>query len=174
MQSEAIFTFTILVFHIATGVHSRKTNGQDSHYYTGSCDNRNLCDDDWSTCIDGSCIACSPENSVCNDFNKYYFIIDWPCCPGTTCEPIPGLINHHCRPNNNNCKSDYDCDTKHSGLRCLKRLGKCGLCKPDGELCNLVHDNQECCSAFCDISVSDASNNIGRCVNLFPFGVNQV
>jgi hypothetical protein len=153
MPSEAIFTLLTILTLKVLSVKTEET--------------QNLLQ-----CIGEQCITCYPENSVCGGDNQFFNKID--CCAGTTCRPIPGLVNHHCRPNNNDCKSDSDCDTDHSGLRCLLRLDKCGLCKEDGELCELIHDTYECCSNFCDISLFPKLNNTGRCINLFPFSANLV
>lgn len=131
----------------------------------GTCNNDNNCYP-WHHCIDNKCIRCAPVNSMCNGEDDS---TSWDCCKGTTCEPIPGFTNPHCRPNQNNCTHDNDCGPK-SGLSCLKRIGKCGLCRDNGELCTLVNDTKECCSGFCDISATVPKSKVGimgRCVDLF-------
>lgn len=102
----------------------------------------------WQTCVDNKCILCSKPSSFCGDST-------WPCCPGTTCEPIPGLQNaSQCVPNHNSCRTDADCK---GGLRCDITLGKCGICKSDGSVCL---DFTRCCSGYCNLK-----KNI--CQNLF-------
>jgi hypothetical protein len=99
----------------------------------------------FESCENGKCVLCTKQNAICSYGN-------WRCCEGTTCESIPGLEKEMCVPNNNNCRTDADCS---GGLRCLARLGKCGLCHSNGEKCTLPYDKYECCSSYCAIHLNN-------------------
>lgn len=106
----------------------------------------------FEACDDGKCVLCHKRYASCT------FMSSWGCCKGNTCEEIPGLLNEYgsqqsmCVPNNNRCKTNADCG---GGLRCLARLGKCGLCHNNGESCSLPYDKYECCSSYCAIHLND-------------------
>lgn len=98
---------------------------------------------DFEKCENNTCVLCTSQNAVCYDYS-------WPCCEGTSCQEIPNLNTSMCVPNNNNCKSDVDCV---GGLRCIVRLGKCGICNSNGKHCTLPYDSLECCSSYCAIHI---------------------
>lgn len=106
----------------------------------------------FESCENGKCVLCTKQNVLCSGIGN------WRCCEGTTCEGIPGLVDNvdrqekMCVPNNNNCRTDADCS---GGLRCLARLGKCGLCHTNGEKCTLPYDKYECCSSYCAIHLNN-------------------
>ena len=162
MHGFTVVVATILQVILYTGVDGASTAHVVEQRYIndrgGKCTNDINCEN-WLTCVDGICTQCSATNSVCGHNRD----LNWPCCKDTTCESIPGLDNYHCRPNKNNCVYDSDCS--HSGLKCLRRVGKCGICRPTGDACTLIGDVRECCSNFCDISVG--LNGTGICVDLF-------
>jgi hypothetical protein len=99
----------------------------------------------FESCERGKCVLCTKQNAICSSDN-------WRCCEGNTCESIPGLEQKMCVPNNNNCRTNADCS---GGLRCLARLGKCGLCHSNGEKCTLPYDTYECCSSYCAIHLNN-------------------
>ena len=106
----------------------------------------------FESCENGKCVLCTKQNAICGGLSN------WRCCEGTTCESIPGLLDNAetngrmCVPNNNNCRIDADCS---GGLRCIARLGKCGLCHSNGEKCTLPYDKYECCSSYCAINLNN-------------------
>lgn len=99
----------------------------------------------WMSCIDNKCLKCTKETAVCEGANDL-----WPCCPGTTCEKVPGTNMTWCLKNKNKCEVDADCPPS---LKCIQSKKKCGICKGDNEPCSaLGNGQQECCSNFCNLS----------------------
>jgi len=98
----------------------------------------------FESCQNGRCTLCTKEGAVCRTE-----FLAWPCCDGSTCEYIPGLNTTMCVPRQNKCQTDSDCI---GGLRCVVRLGKCGICRDFGEKCTLPYDSLECCSGYCKTS----------------------
>jgi len=108
----------------------------------------------WQSYINNECVSCGKLTTSCDNTT-------WPCCAGTTCEPIPGLQVSKCVQNQNKCTSNSDCAV---GFKCLLRLGKCGICREDGGFCESpYHEGDECCSGYCNIS----QYGYGVCKNLF-------
>ena len=109
----------------------------------------------WLNCENNICKWCSRETFVCN--SRYENV---NCCDGTRCEIVPGSMGTSmCLYNHNMCVSTGQCPQP---LKCLMRLGKCGMCKNIGEACTLPHrEDSECCSSHCKIS----SNGTGVCTD---------
>jgi hypothetical protein len=124
--------------------------------HTGDTCHSNSDCDSWLTCINNECTACLRQDVRCDPHTSGF---DSQCCEGTTCENIPGLNGSQCRPHENICSNDAQCS---GGLKCLQRIGKCGLCHSNGEHCSLPYDDLECCSSYCNIS----TNGSGVCTNL--------
>ncbi|CCV01743.1 hypothetical protein IIV22_066L [Invertebrate iridescent virus 22] len=138
MKQVVLLLQTILLCTLSNAQHSGSTCQLDS-----DCDS-------WLSCINGLCTSCAKAGNICEPGATTGF---FKCCDGsnTTCELIPGRNNtSQCMPNNNNCRTNADCSY---GLSCLMRLGKCGLCHPNGEKCTLPYDTLECCSSYCRIGV---------------------
>ena len=115
------------------------------------CFTGNSCNSDENCLPFESC-----ENQICKlRFKKgglcTHFSLNWSCVQNTTCVDVPGLNHKMCMSNNNNCSTHADCE---HGFRCIKRLGKCGLCHIDGQPCTLPYDNFECCSSYCAIHLN--------------------
>lgn len=100
----------------------------------------------WLACVNNVCTACSNIGSSCQKNGTGYLS---ECCPNTTCEDIPGLNSTLCVTSKNSCSTDKDC---LPSLQCIQRLGKCGVCHPDGTACTLPYDSLECCSNYCRIT----------------------
>lgn len=116
------------------------------HHTGDTCQKDSDCDY-WLTCVNNVCDACRKVGTRCEP-GATGFLTE--CCQGSTCEAIPGLNGtSQCRPNKNKCLSNRECS---DGLKCLMRLGKCGMCRENGEKCSLPYDDLECCSSYCKIT----------------------
>jgi hypothetical protein len=145
MRPEVLLVLqTILLYNLGSCQHAGETCQIDE-----DCDS-------WLACVNNVCTACRKVDTTCEPTGSGFLS---ECCPGTTCEIIPGLYGtSRCEPNKNKCLTDIDCS---GGLKCLFRLGKCGMCHPNGETCTLPYDSLECCSSYCRIG----SQGRGKCAD---------
>ena len=118
------------------------------------CDERSRCAP-WLTCVDGKCTRCKKAGVACDPSDG-----TWGCCKGFTCTKVPGLNSSICEVSSK-CTKDQDCQF---GLRCVQRLGECGVCKSDYSFCTLPYDSGECCSNYC--SIFPDHPGIGVCKSL--------
>lgn len=134
------------------------SNTQPQHV-GDKCQSNSDCDA-WLSCLNNVCTACAKPGNICIPGTTIGF---FKCCDGsnTTCELIPGLNGtNRCMRNQNNCNNDSDCAY---GLFCLKRLGKCGLCHPNGERCTISNSKFECCSGYCKTDIYNDDSESGIC-----------
>lgn len=111
----------------------------------------------WMACSENTCQWCHKPGTLCGEIYS-------PCCKGLVCQKMHDNIYKNtsvCLPES--CRVESDCPR---GFGCLLRLGKCELCKKDGESCSLPYDDEECCSGFCYLPIG-APKGVGICKNLF-------
>jgi hypothetical protein len=150
----------------------------DGRLSSDQCDYDSDCDPRL-TCIRNRCTMCTREGTTCSETDA------WACCEGTVCHKIPGTDKSMClRGDFNRCLTNTDCS---HDLKCVLRLGQCGVCKSDGEICSLPlvppaqrqtlaqslalgkaqsledHKSLECCSSYCRL----IDNMVGKCTSLF-------
>jgi len=124
--------------------------------------NGKTCDSDsgclpWMSCIDNTCQWCGKPGTLCGEIYS-------PCCKGFVCQKMHDNAYKNasiCLPES--CRVESDCP---QGFGCSLRLGKCEICKKDGEICSLPFDDEECCSGFCYLP-RNTVNGRGICKNLF-------
>lgn len=102
--------------------------------------------DGWLACENNVCTKCGKIGTACGSGLTY------PCCDKSRCMPIAGGNFSQCLPDHfsGDCASDADCAY---GLKCLLRIGKCGICKYTGSQCSpgmeQLDQGLECCSGYC-------------------------
>jgi hypothetical protein len=102
----------------------------------------NACESDancpsWLACVNNQCHMCKKPGTTC-ELNSIIF----KCCPPFYCQNVNGFKSNFCLPEK--CSNDSECV---GGFSCNLRLGKCDVCKKNGNRC--FYNNDECCSNFC-------------------------
>lgn len=135
--------------------HSDCGGGFGCKKRTGKCD---LCYKDNDLCIGKpgkrlECCSgeCNPVTGICQGSSIYTTTINVTDQNGTVVISHNYLVSGMIDNSNSSCTVTSDCS---KGFGCLSRLGKCGLCHPNGERCTLPYDSLECCSSYCRIGVN--------------------
>ena len=129
-------------------------------------------------CENGRCSQCSEMDRPCNPNDPSIPpnnpLISTRCCTGTTCEPIEGDIGdpYACRPNNNTCKSNEECNPMNPFLKCLPWSGKCGKCRDAGRPCH--PEGREKCCGWCDKTKRSRGTCVGGFGDLPPSEITTI